>query len=531
MRFSRKLFLLGKIFFTKLLKIIDLVFGIDYIVGEKYVTLSNKGNMRHNAALSNDYFGREKISKVLLKIAPPVMFSQLIQSFYNIVDSFFVGKFSNDALTALSVIYPLQLVIIALAVGTGVGVNTYMASKYAHDKTEDAEYAAGTGTILAVVTWAIFALLSFFTMRPYVLTSASEEAAIEYAVTYGNIVCIGSLGSFLEGNFTKVHQAKGNMRRPMTAQVAGAVVNIVLDPVIIFGVGKIPSLGVAGAAIATVIGQFSSAIIVCFGAIKKPPKIKRMFHYIKRIYFYGYSSILMQLLFTVYIVALNVILKKFSDAAVTVLGLYYKLQSFFFIPLFGLQTCIVPVLSYNYSAELYDRCKKIMNLTYLISSVFMIAGMICFIFFPIPMIKIFSSSEEVFSIGKIAFPIIGSGFISAVFGLIMPTFFQAIGKGKESTFLSLLRQVFCLIPIFWAFSLLGLNYTWIAFPVSETITGVVGLIMYLLQIRKWKNTPVHPILRDASPENAIASQPETLPAATIGNQTENLTETPRNDEK
>ena len=235
------------------------------------------------------------------------------------------------------------------------------------------------------------------------------------------------------------------------------------------------------------------------------------------------------------IVALNVILKKFSDAAVTVLGLYYKLQSFFFIPLFGLQTCIVPVLSYNYSAELYDRCKKIMNMTYLISSVFMIAGMVCFIFFPIPMIKIFSSSEEVFAIGKIAFPIIGSGFISAVFGLIMPTFFQAIGKGKESAFLSLLRQVFCLIPIFWAFSLLGLNYTWIAFPISETVSGVVGLIMYLLQIRKWKNTPVHPILRDASPENATAPHPETLPAVTIGNQTvttpENLTEPTQSDEK
>lgn len=497
--------------------------------------MRNTEIMRHNAALSNDYFGREKISKVLLKIAPPVMFSQLIQSFYNIVDSFFVGKFSNDALTALSVIYPLQLVIIALAVGTGVGVDTYMASKYAHDKTEDAEYAAGTGTILAVITWAIFALLSFFTMRPYVLTSASEEAAIEYAVTYGNIACIGSLGSFLEGNFTKVHQAKGNMRRPMIAQIAGAVVNIVLDPVLIFGAGKIPSLGVAGAAIATVIGQFSSAIIVCFGAIKKPPKIKRMFHYIKRIYFYGYSSILMQLLYTVYIVALNVILKKFSDAAVTVLGLYYKLQSFFFIPLFGLQTCIVPVLSYNYSAELYDRCKKIMNMTYLISSVFMIAGMICFIFFPIPMIKIFSSSEEVFAIGKIAFPIIGSGFISAVFGLIMPTFFQAIGKGKESTFLSLLRQVFCLIPIFWAFSLLGLNYTWIAFPISETVSGAAGLIMYLLQIRKWKNTPVHPILRDALPEKYTALQPETLLAATIENQTvtapDDVAEPRRNDEQ
>lgn len=416
------------------------------------------------------------------------MFAQLIQALYNIVDSFFVGKFSGDALTALTVIYPLQLIIIALAVGTGVGVNTYMARKYAQNKDQDAEYAAATGMILAVITWALFSVISVAVMKPYVMTSAKSPQAIEDAITYGNIVCVGSLGAFLEGNWSKVHQARGNMRLPMIAQVAGAVINIALDPVLIFGWWIFPEMGVAGAAIATVAGQTSAAVITGIKGFCKPPKIKDMRHYIKRIYFYGYSSILMQALYTVYIVALNIILAGFSDAAVTVLGLYYKLQSFFFIPLFGLQTCIVPIISFNYAKKNFTRCKSVMKDSLIISVAFMLIGIICFIFLPEPLTKLFSGSEEVIAIGKVAFPIIGSSFISAAFSLMLPVFFQAIGKGKTSLLLSLTRQIFCLIPIFRLFSLIGLNYTWIAFPISETIAGGLGLILYFAQTKKWKKS-------------------------------------------
>mgnify|MGYP003246289114 CR=1 FL=1 len=174
------------------------------------------------------------------------MLAQLIQALYNIVDSFFVGKYSESALTALSVIYPLQLIIIALAVGTGVGVNTYMARLYAQKMPGQAEETAGTGTLLALGTWFIFAIFSIFCMRPYVLTSANTPEAIESAVIYGQIVCIGSIGAFLEGNWTKVHQSRGNMHRPMVAQTVGALTNIVLDPILIFGLGPVPELGVAG---------------------------------------------------------------------------------------------------------------------------------------------------------------------------------------------------------------------------------------------------------------------------------------------
>lgn len=436
--------------------------------------------------IDNHYYGKEKISKILLQIAPPVMLAMLIQAMYNIVDSFFVGKYSDDALTALSVIYPLQLIIIALAVGTGVGVNTYMARKYAQNKPDDADRAAGTGMVLELVTWIVFAIIAVLIMRPYVMTSTKSAGVISDAVVYGNIISVGSIGAFLEGNWTKVHQAHGNMRLPMIAQVAGALTNIVLDPLMIFGIGPFPKMGVAGAATATVCGQILAAVITGWKGYYKPPKPSKMLHYINRIYFYGYSSIVMQALYTVYILALNIILAGFCDEAVTVLGMYYKLQSFFFIPLFGLNTCIVPAISYNYTRGAYERCRDIMKDSIMISAIFMVLGVIIFVFFPQQALSIFTHNQEVFAIGRVAFPIIGASFFPAIISLMMPVFYQAIGYGKTSLFLSVLRQVFCLIPIFWLFSKIGLNYSWIAFPMSELISGGIGLVLYFRVLKKWK---------------------------------------------
>lgn len=441
--------------------------------------------MEANTSEQN-FFGTESIGKILLKIAPPVMLAQLIQALYNVVDSFFVGRYSDDALTAVTVVYPIQLIAIAVAVGTGVGVNTYMARKYALGQTEKANATAGTGTVLAALSWLVFAIVSYFIMPAYVRTSATESAAIEQAVTYGRIVCVGSIGTFLEGNWSKVHQSRGNMKVPMLAQVAGALTNVVLDPIFIFGLGPIREMGVAGAAYATVIGQCISAVIVGIKGFCKPPKAKDAVKFAGKIYYYGYSSILMQSLYTVYIVLLNIILSGFSDSAVTVLGLYYKLQSFFFIPLFGLQTCIVPVLSFNCTRKAYKRCKDTMRDSFIISLVFMILGTICFVGIPEQLIRLFSSSEQVIAIGKKAFPIIGCSFFAAVFSLIMPTFFQAIGNGFASIMLSLTRQIFVLVPVFWAFSKIGLDYTWIAFPTAEIVAGAVGLILYRRQLKRWE---------------------------------------------
>ena len=431
------------------------------------------------------FYGTESIGKVLLKIAPPVMLALLIQALYNIVDSFFVGKYSEHGLTALSVVYPIQLIAIALAVGTGVGVNTLMARFYAEKREDSANETAGCGFVISLIMWAVFALVSFLSMRFFINLSASDPLAVEYAVTYGNIVCIGSIGLFTESIFTKVHQAEGNMTLPMIAQVAGAVCNIVLDPIMIFGMFGCPEMGITGAAVATVCGQVLAAVITGVKGLRRPPAPHKLIFYTKSIFMLGYPSILMQSLYTVYIMALNMILMHFCDEAVTVLGLYYKIQSFFFIPLSGLQTCMVPIISYNYAMENYTRVRRTLKIAIGITAAFMLVGTACFELIPVQLLSIFSNSEKVFEIGRVALRIIGISFVPATFSLMIPIFFQAIGKAAPSVLLTLSRQIFCLIPIFYAMSFIGLSYTWIAFPAAEIITGSIGIALYIKQVRAW----------------------------------------------
>lgn len=434
---------------------------------------------------SEESFGTEGIWRILIHLAPPVMLAQLIQALYNIVDSFFVGKFSDDALTALTVIYPYQLLLIAFAVGTGVGVNALMAKRYAEGDEKAADAAGGAGVLLALLSWAIFAVLSVFLVEPFVKLSTKTDAVIKDATVYGLIVSVGSAGLFTESCFSKIHQARGNMLVPTIAQIAGAAVNIILDPILIFGWGPVKEFGVAGAAIATVAGQVVAAAITGVKGFRMPPAFGKMSKIVKDIYKFAYPSILMQALYFVYIQTLNVVLKKFGDPAVTVLGLYYKWQSLFFIPLFALQTCIVPVLSYNYTRKNYSRCKAVVADTVIVSAVFMILGVFCFEVLPVPLIKLFSGGEEVIKIGKVAFRIIGLSFIPDALSFNAPIVFQATGKSGKSAFLSLLRQIFLLIPVFFLFSLIGVNYVWIAFPVAEIVTGLAGLLMFKKETETW----------------------------------------------
>ena len=424
-----------------------------------------------------DFFGTENIWKILLKIAPPVMAAQLIQSLYNIIDSFFVGKYSGDALTALSVIYPVQQLITAIAIGTGVGVNTLMAQKYAQ-KDSSSEETAGTGTALAVIMWLIFVIICLIFMRPFCYASAETSAAAECAIQYGMIVSIGSLGIFLESIWTKILQSSGNMKLPMKAQIAGTIVNVVLDPIMIFTLG----MGITGAALATVIGQFTAAAIVGVKAFRKPPNAKKLLQNAKSILKLGYPSICMQALYTFYISALNMILAHFGNEAVTVLGLYYKLQAFFFVPFIGLQTCIVPVISYNYSRKNYLRCRKVFSCSVFISSALMLIGMAAFELIPDKLIMIFSRDETVISIGVTAFRIIALSFIPIVFSLMPPTYLMSVGLSGQSAFLSILRQVICFVPIFKLLSLAGLDYCWWAYLITELITGTAAMIMYYRHI-------------------------------------------------
>mgnify|MGYP001652565490 CR=1 FL=1 len=442
--------------------------------------------MMSNAAAEAEFFASESVPRVLLRIAPPVMAAQLIQSLYNIVDSFFVGQYSTAGLTALSVIAPLQWLLLAFGVGTGVGVNTLMARYYAQKQERKANDAAGCGMVLAVLTWALYALVTALLMRPYVMLQASGEEAVSAGITYGNVIVVGSLGIFLESVWTKVHQARGDMRIPMIAQISGALVNIVLDPVLIFGLEPFPRGGVAGAAIATIIGQCVAAAIVARGGVHRPPALGVMAVYARRIYHFAYASILLQIMWSTYIIFLNIILQGFSDAAVTVLGLYYKLQAFFFIPLFALQGCIVAPLSYNYALEKYDRCRAIIRDACGFAMLGMVAGMICFIGFPHAMVGIFTHDGEVMAIGVPAFRVIGLCFLSAAPSMIMPAFFQAIGSGGYSVLCSLTRHVFCMVPIFWVLSWFGLAWVWWTFSITETVTALTGYVLYRLQLKRWR---------------------------------------------
>ena len=425
-----------------------------------------------------EFFGKEKVSKVLLKLAPPVMLAQLIQAIYNIVDSLFVGRYSETGLTALSIVYPLQLLMIALAVGTGVGINTVMAAKLGLGNRKEAEEYAGVGTPLAVVLWAIFAVVCWFIMPAYAKMSTESEAVIADVITYGRIVCVFSFGLFLESIWTKILQAEGDMKTPTVAQIAGAITNIVLDPLLIFGMFGLPEFGIAGAAIATVAGQVVAALVVWKKGFRKSPAKRVYPHHVAKIFSLGIPNILMQSAYTFYILGLNLILATFSDQAVTALGLYYKWQSFFFIPLSAMQTCIVPVVSFNFAAGNIGRCKKTLRAAIGFGLVLMALGTLCFVLIPEQMLRVFTSDALVVEIGKVGFRFVGISFLPMVTSLIFPVFFQAVGSGLKSALLTVIRTVVLFVPLGYLFSRFGLNWFWMTYPVTEVITSTVGVIFY-----------------------------------------------------
>lgn len=431
------------------------------------------------------FFGEEPIHKILWKLAPPVMFAQLIQALYNIVDSLFVGRYSQSGLTALSIIYPLQLLMIALAVGTGVGINTVMAAKLGTGEKQTAQAYAGVGTPLALGMWLLFAVIFWFAMPGYAGMSTDSPEVIGEVVLYGRIVCTLSIGLFLESVWTKVLQAEGNMRTPMIAQVLGAAVNIVLDPLLIFGMWGLPRMGIAGAAAATVAGQIVAALVVFPGGYRKSPALSVYPHHIRKIFHMGLPNMLMQSAYTFYILGLNLVLATFSDAAVTALGLYYKWQTFFFIPLGAMQTCIVPVISFNYAAHNLERCKKTLVEALIFGMGLMFIGTLCFVFIPVPMLHVFTHDEAVISICRISFPIQGISFIPLVSSLTFPVFFQAVGASFKSSALTVIRTVVLFVPLGWLFSRFGLNYFWLTFPVTEVITTSVGVVFYRRFLQKY----------------------------------------------
>ena len=434
--------------------------------------------------VQTDLFGTEKISKILLRLAPPVMLAQLIQALYNIVDSFFVGRYSASGLTALSIIYPVQLLMIAFAVGTGVGINTVMAAKVGVGKRQKADEYAGVGVPLAIIMWALFAGICYAMMPFYARMSINSAAVIQDVITYGRIVCVFSFGLFLESIWTKVLQANGDMKTPMLAQIVGAVTNIILDPLLIFGMLGLPEMGIGGAAVATVTGQIMAALVVMRKGYRKSPELRLYPRHIADIFRMGVPNILMQSAYTFYILGLNLILSGFCDEAVTALGLYYKWQTFFFIPLGAMQTCIVPIISYNYAAKNLERCKKTLSTAILFGLLLMAVGTACFLLIPTQMLGVFTKDPLVIEIGRVGFRLIGISFFPMVTSLIFPVFFQAVGVGLKSSALTVIRTVVLFVPLGYLFSQLGLDWFWLTFVVTEVLTSIVGMLFYRQFLRK-----------------------------------------------
>ena len=427
--------------------------------------------------------GTERIRKLLVQYAVPAIIAMTASSLYNMVDSIFIGHGVGPlAISGLALTFPLMNLAAAFGSLVGVGAATLISMRLGQRDYETAQRVLGNVLVLNLIIGIAFGLAALLFLDPILYFFGASEATIGYAREYMTVILLGNVVTHMYLGLNSVLRASGHPRKSMYATINTVVINTILDPLFIFGFGW----GIRGAAIATVVGQCVAAVITGISGFRRPPKPVVMRKYVRQIYRLGYPSIFMQMLYTVYIMALNMILAGFSDDAVTVLGLYYKLQSFFFIPLNGLQTCIVPILSYNFACLAYDRCKRILYDSCGISLVFMLVGVVSFECIPGRLIGLFSQDPAVLAIGVPAFRIIGLSFIPAVLSLLPPVFFQAIGAAGPSLLLSVVRQICCLIPLFWIFSKISLEATWFAYPLSEVITGSLGVAFYLRQLQRWR---------------------------------------------
>ena len=424
------------------------------------------------------------------------MLAQLIQALYNIVDSLFVGKYSETGLTALSIIYPLQLLMIALAVGTGVGINTDMAYYFGIRQEKKAEEVAGIGTPLAVFLWIVFAAVCYLIMPFYARISTNSEEIIRDVVVYGRIVCVVSIGLFTEGVWSKILQARGDMKTPMVAQIAGAITNIILDPIMIYGIGPCPEMGVKGAAYATVIGQVASAVLLLIFHIKFNKEFEHGAKYmkpdggiIKEIYAIGLPAIIAQALMSIMVYVMNLIL-KFNPAAQTAYGLFYKVQQFVLFLAFGLRDAITPIIAFAYGMRSKKRIQDGIKYGLIYTIVLMILGIAITEIFPGAFATLFNAgqSREYFIE---AMRIISVSFLFAGINIAYQGIYQALNGGIESLVISLLRQLIIILPLAGIFSMfvrngqMGISLIWWSFPITEIVSCFAGYV-FLKRIRKNK---------------------------------------------
>lgn len=443
-------------------------------------------NTSENNALKGNKMGYMPEGKLLITMSLPMMISMLVQALYNIVDSIFVSRICEDALTAVSLAFPLQTLMIGMAVGLSVGMNAMLSKALGEQNTEKVNASATNTLFMTVLNILFFIVLGLSVVRPFFAGQTDNEAIINYGTDYLTIVCCMGAGLFFQVIFEKLLQSTGKTVLSMISQMTGAIVNLILDPILIFGLFSFPRLEVKGAAIATVAGQIIGA---CVGLVLNVLYNKEVslnlkgfrpsWRVIMEIYKVGLPSIFMQCVGSVMTYGMNRILIVFTSTAVAVFGVYFKLQSFVFMPLFGLTSGLVPIVAFNYGARKRSRVVATIKIAILVAVAIMVTGAAAFAMFPSSILSLFDASEHMLSMGIPALRIICIHFPVAAVCIILGSTFQALGNGLYSLIVSLIRQIAVLLPAAYFLSLTGnVNAVWWAFPIAEIASLTVTLICF-----------------------------------------------------
>ena len=446
----------------------------------------------NNPEQTENRMGTMPVNRLLVSMAVPMMVSMLVQALYNVVDSIFVSRISEDALTAVSMAFPMQNLLIATAVGFGVGINALLSRALGEKNRERANKVAMNGALLEMFGYLVFLTIGLTLAEPFMRSQTDIESITAYGVTYLRIVLTGSFGVFAEITFERFAQSTGRTRYAMYIQLLGAVFNIIFDPILIFGLLGFPRMGIAGAAWATIGGQIAGAVLGYFLNKRHNPDISMSLRgfipcleTMKDICAISIPSIIMQSVASVMTFVMNLILFGFSSTAVAVFGVYFKLQSFVFMPIFGLNNGMVPIIAYNYGAKKPERIQATIRLAAISAVCIMLVGIAVFQLIPGELLRLFDASADMLSIGMPALRIISVHFIFAGVCIICSASCQAFGYGMYSLYISVARQLLVLLPAAYLLSLTGvLDAVWLAFPIAESVSMALCLLFLRRVFRK-----------------------------------------------
>lgn len=434
----------------------------------------------------NETFMKEKpVVPLIVSMALPMVISMLVNSLYNIVDSFFVARISEDAMTALSLVYPVQNLTNALGIGFGIGINAMISLQLGAGQKEKASMAATQGLVLALIHGIVITAASIAVMPGFLKLFTSSETVADLGIRYSEIVFLFSIANLLGVSFEKIFQAVGNMKITMIALMSGCIANIILDPLLIFGMGPFPEMGIEGAALATGLGQALSLVIYLVVYKLRPISVGIRRRYLvpdramaARLYSIGIPAVLNLALPSLLIASLNTILAAYSQSYIVILGIYYKLQTFLYLPANGIIQGMRPVIGYNYGAGESRRVKKIYGVTLVMTGSIMVVGTIICIVFAEPLMQMFTGNEETIQAGGRALRIISAGFIVSALSVTSSGALEGLGKGVPSLVISLFRYTIIIIPAAWILSrLTGPEGVWHAFWLTEALTAAVSVLV------------------------------------------------------